>query len=147
LLPLGIVFLHSDWPPLEWKHTHVASGNIGSEEILPVSVLFLLFSFVYFIFPKVFRRRMNRTLSWLHFWANMAFLIFAAAGPIFQNLTLPMHPNQSFWERFSEGFGAGLEFFIWEIAGLLAIQLFFAANLVWSISKGERILSPAHRQA
>jgi hypothetical protein len=41
---------HSDWPPMNWKHTHFASPEFG-HDILMVSVLFVLMAFVYFIAP------------------------------------------------------------------------------------------------
>lgn len=147
LLPLGIVFFHSDWPPIDWKHTHWATANIGRDDILPVSVLFLLFALVYFVFPRIFQRRMNRTLSRLHFWANMAFLLFEAAGPIVQGLTWHFLPNESSWGRFSRGFSASIDFFMWEILIFLAAQLFLVVNLVWSVFKGESVLKPVHLDA
>ena len=77
LLPLGIVFLHSSWPPLTWKHAHFAEGDIG-QTILVCSGLFFVFALSYFFFPKIFHRQMNDKLGRFHFWANM-FAVFLLA--------------------------------------------------------------------
>ncbi len=70
LLPVGVFTLHSDWPPLTWKHLHFAEGDIG-QTILACSALFFTLAVAYFSFPRIFHRRMNQLLGQIHFWLNV----------------------------------------------------------------------------
>ena len=142
LLPFGVVFFNSNWPPLGWKHTHYATGPIGRDQILPLSVIFLVIALVYFVLPKVVQCQMNSVLARLHFWANMIFLLVATVGPIVTNLAFRSRVGEPKLDEFFRRFGAGMEFFVWEIGLLVAAQLFLVANLVWTSFRGVGFVAP-----
>ena len=137
LLPLGIFTFHSDWPPLNWKHLHFAEGDIG-QTILACAGLFLSFALAYFFFPRIFHRRMNQTLSQIHFWLNVIAFFALLAFPICFNLTFRSPAGESKLETIFRAFGASMDSLFWGLVVLAIIQTLFVANVLWSIFKGER---------
>src|SRR5260370_10253668 len=122
LLPIGIVPFHSNWPPLTWKHAHFAEGDIG-QTILGCSGLFFVFALIYFFFPKLFHRQMNKKLGRSHFWANVIAVFLLLAFPIYFNLSLHSQPGESKLDRFFRAFGGSLDSFAWGIGALLIVQV------------------------
>jgi heme/copper-type cytochrome/quinol oxidase subunit 1 len=143
---LGVLSFHSDWPPLSWKRTHFASSDIG-QRILAISGLFLIFSLVYFFFPRIFRRRMSDVFGRLHFRANVIAVFLQFAIPVFFNLTFHAPSGQSKLGKLVQAFGTGLNSFAWEIGALALAQVFFLVNLLWSIFKGEKLFTSATTSA
>jgi cytochrome c oxidase subunit 1 len=107
--------------------------------IMGVAAIFGIFVGTYFWFPKMFGRLLNRTLGVIHFW-----LTFVGVYAIF----IPMHfvglvgtPRRyAFFNAFEFMAPlAGLEKFI-SIAAFVTAggQLFFLANLFWSLFWGPK---------
>jgi heme/copper-type cytochrome/quinol oxidase subunit 1 len=104
LVPLGLLTFHSDWPPLDWKHTHFADASVG-QSFLVCSGIFSIIAIVYFYFPQVLHRRMNALLGQLHFWANVFAMFLLLLIPIYFNLTFDSPAQESKVERFFEHSG------------------------------------------
>ena len=137
LLPLGILLFHRDWPPLSWKHLHFAESDIG-QTILACSALFFVFALAYFFFPKLFHRHMNQTLGQIHFWLNVIAFLLLLALPIYFNLTFHSPASETKLQTFFRALGSSMDSFFWGFAVLAVIQIFFVANVLWSVFKGER---------
>jgi hypothetical protein len=144
LLPLGILSFHSNWPPLGWKHTHFAYGDIG-EAILECSGLFFVFALAYFFFPRIFRRRMNEVLGQIHFWLNVTAFLVLLALPIYFNLIFHSLPDEAKPGRIFRAFGSSVASVALGIQILAAIQIFFLANGLWSVFRGERVQHVTHK--
>jgi cytochrome c oxidase subunit 1 len=132
-LPLGLaasdVPLHDTYYVVGHFHYVVAPGT-----------LFALFAGVYYWFPKVTGRMMNPLLGKLHFWGS-----FVGMNGIF----LPMlveglaGVNRRLWDGGrTYTFAAPVVHLYsgqwWSTVLLGAVQLFFIANLVWSLARGRR---------
>lgn len=138
LAPVGILTFRSNWPPLSWKGIHFANANIGREEFLPISILFLLMALIYHVFPKITHRHLNERLGRIHFLANLVALVLLLAIPLLFNLTF--HSNaRTPWELFWSGFGTALKSTVWEFAAIVAAQIFLPVNVLWSLFKGKKI--------
>ena len=142
LLPPGLLTFHSDWPPLDWKHTHFADVGIG-QSFLVCSGLFCIIAVVYFYFPKLFHRRLNKLLGQLHFWANVIVLFLLLLIPIYVNLAIDSHAPESKAERFYRAFGASMSSLLISIQLLALVQILFIGNLLWSLFKGEKMVHQA----
>jgi len=108
--------------------------------VMGVSAMFGMFAGVYHWFPKMFARRMNRTLGYIHFWITLigAYLIF-----------WPMHyeglagmPRRyydfSAWYTFSRF--QRLDAFISVVAIIVFVsQLLFLFNFFYSIFRGKKL--------
>ena len=132
LLPLTFVSFRPVWPPVQWRLPRIAAGDVG--QIVPVSILFFLIAFVYFVFPKLVGRSMNSRLAQLHFWASLGFVGCWISPPLILNLPV--------FSRLGESkLGGAMSFWVWQGALLLLFQLIFVANILWSMFRGERILA------
>lgn len=111
--------------------------------VMGVSAMFGMFAGVYHWFPKMFARKMNRTLGYIHFWITLigAYLIF-----------WPMHyeglagmPRRYYsydaWHTFKPF--EGLNTFITVVAIIVFItQILFLFNFFYSIFKGRKLTDP-----
>jgi len=142
LLPLGIFTFHSSWPPWGWMQIHFAEGDIG-KTILGCSGLFFAFALVYFFFPRIFHRRMNRVLGQIHFWLNVIAFLVLLALPIYFNLVFQSPPGETKLERGFRAFGSAMDSFFLAIEVLGIVQILFLVNVLWSVFKGEKASGPA----
>ena len=133
-LPLGLaatdIPLHDTYYVVGHFHYIVAPGT-----------MFALFAGVYYWFPKVTGKKLGDTLGTLHFWGtligmNGVFLPMFAEGLAGVNRRL-YDGGRSYPHA------AGvvhLNVYQWYFAVLLgAVQMFFIANLVWTLVRGKRV--------
>jgi cytochrome c oxidase subunit 1 len=122
------VFLHDTYFVVAHIHYVLFGGS-----------LFALFGAITFWYPKMFGRMMNSALGKIHFWLTLLFF----------NLTFfPMHqlgiggmmrriydPTQYEFLRPMQGTNI---FITISALALIAVQLIFAFNFIWSLFRGER---------
>lgn len=132
-LPLGLaasdIHLHDTYYVIGHFHYVVAPGT-----------LFALFAGVYHWFPKVTGRMMNERLGKLHFWISFAAINGVFMPMFFQGiagLSRRLHTPTIY--AHGEAI-QGLNLFISSSAWILGLaQLFFLANLFWSMRRGRRV--------
>jgi cytochrome c oxidase subunit 1 len=132
-LPLGLaasdIPLHDTYYVVGHFHYVVAPGT-----------LFALFAGVYYWFPKITGRSMSETLGRLHFWGSligmngifMPMLLQGLAG-----LNRRLYDGGRSYEMFA-GYDGSFAGQAWSAVVLGASQLFFVANLAWSLARGTR---------
>ncbi|HLX91498.1 MAG TPA: cbb3-type cytochrome c oxidase subunit I [Puia sp.] len=110
--------------------------------VMGVSSVFGMFGGIYHWFPKMFGRRMNDTLGYIHFWVTLTavYLIF---WPMYYEGMAGM-PRRYFdfsqWLSFNQ-FG-GLNMMISDVAIVgFGVQLLFIFNFFYSMYKGQRLTS------
>jgi heme/copper-type cytochrome/quinol oxidase subunit 1 len=146
LVPVGLLTFHSMWPPLWWKHTHVADCNFG-QQILQIAMLFGVFALIYLLFPRILRRRMSVTLGWLHYGLNVVALALQYAIPAYLNLRLDwLTKEPKFWQVW-EGFRSGVQSAFLEFSVLVFAQVPLLINLIWSIFRGEKLSKKAPNES
>ena len=132
-LPLGLaatdIPLHDTYYVIGHFHYVVAPGT-----------LFALFAGVYYWFPKITGRAMHDGLGRLHFWGSLIgmngiflpMLIQGLAG-----LNRRLYDGGRTYSQFA-GFDGSFRGQAFSALFLLAVQLFFIANLVLSLKRGRR---------
>ena len=135
-LPLGLasvdIHLHDTYYVIGHFHYVVAPGTI-----------FALFAGIYYWFPKITGRKMNEVLGHLHFWPSLICMNFIFFPMLIQGLA-------GMSRRLYDG-GASyahnqpvlyLNVVISTAAFIMAAaQIFFIVNLIWSLSKGKKVMS------
>jgi len=105
-----------------------------------ISLFFLLFAAIYYLFPKVFGRYMNRTLGYIHFFMTLAG-VFAIFWPM-HNQGIAGVPHRyydySAWESFKQ-FSQLNQFICVTVIMVFSGQLLFALNFIISIFTGRRV--------
>jgi cytochrome c oxidase subunit 1 len=141
LLVLGIVFLHSSWPPPGVENIHFWMSDVG-EELLAISALFGIFALVYFIFPRIFRRQMDDRLGQLHYWTSVFALIVQFALAWYFNLTFRSIPDEPKLDTFFRAFGVAFKADVWAFYIFAGAQVVFIVNLLLAIFKRTRSIVP-----
>ncbi len=111
--------------------------------VMGVSAFLGMFAGVYHWFPKMFGRKMNNTLGYIHFWVTLvgAYLIFWPMH--YEGLAgMPRrYYNYDAWHTFKPF--EGLNTFISVVAILVFIvNLLFVFNFFYSIFKGRKVTDP-----
>lgn len=111
--------------------------------VMGVSAFFGMFGGIYQWFPKMFGRRMNKTLGYIHFWVTLvgAYLIFWPMH--YEGLAgMPRrYYNYDAWYTFKPF--EGLNTFISVVAIIVFLaQLLFLVNFFYSIFKGRKETDP-----
>lgn len=111
--------------------------------VMGVSAFFGMFGGIYQWFPKMFGRRLNKTLGYIHFWVSLvgAYLIFWPMH--YEGLAgMPRrYYNYDAWYTFKPF--EGLNTFISIVAIIVFMaQLLFLVNFFYSIFKGRRETDP-----
>jgi cytochrome c oxidase subunit I len=107
---------------------------------VPIAVI-AVFAGVYFWYPKMFGRMMNETLGKIHFWGTIICFncIFI---PLFYLGAAGQHRRIFNYENFPELAGNDMQslrvFATMSLVGMLAFQVFFIFNFIWSLFKGEK---------
>jgi cytochrome c oxidase subunit 1 len=134
-LPLGLttsdIHLHDTWYVIGHFHYVVAPGTI-----------FALFAGVYYWYPKITGRMMNKTLGKIHFWFSLIFMNGIFMPMFLQGLA---GLSRRYYDPTTYAWGKAMEPFMkvvsWS-AWLLAIaQIPFIINFFWSIRKGQKVTS------
>ncbi len=135
-LPLGLaasdIRLHDTYYVIGHFHYVVAPGT-----------LFALFAGIYYWFPKVTGREMNAALGKLHFWGSLIGMNGIFLPMFIQGLA---GVNRRLYDggRSYTFMSDVMHLYTWQwwFAVLLGVtQLFFMANLAWSLARGRRTSS------
>jgi cytochrome c oxidase subunit 1 len=133
-LPLGLaasdIPLHDTYYVVGHFHYVVAPGT-----------LFALFAGIYYWFPKVTGRTMNPLLGKLHFWGSLIGMNGIFLPMLIEGLA---GVNRRLWDggRTYTYTASTVHLYSgqwWSTVLLGTVQLFFIANLVWSLVRGKRV--------
>lgn len=106
----------------------------------PIAIIGFYAAFTYW-FPKMFGRHLNETLGKIHFWGTVIPFNFIFI-PLFILGAAGQHRRIYSYEHFPELFRPELQQLrvvaTIALVVLLAFQVFFFINLVWSLRKGKR---------
>ncbi len=134
-LPLGLttadLHLHDTYYVIGHFHYVVAPGTI-----------FALFAGIYYWYPKITGRMMNKTLGKLHFWLSLIFM----NGVFFPMLFVGMAGvSRRLYDQTQYAYGEQVQGLTvmssWSAWMLGLAQLFFIVNFIWSMKKGEKVES------
>ena len=133
-LPLGLtatdIPLHDTYYVIGHFHYVVAPGTIIA-----------LFAGVYYWFPKITGRMMNKTLSHIHFWGTLVFMNLIFFPMLLQGLngmSRRLYDGGQSYDYLEKAIGYNIPMFHSAI-GLGIIQFFFFANFWWSLFKGKKV--------
>ncbi len=133
-LPLGLntsdIALHDTYYVIGHFHYVVAPGTI-----------FAIFAGIYYWFPKVTGRKMNDTLGKLHFWPSLLFMNCIFMPMMLQGLAGVSRRLYDGGESYAHAQDVLFlnKFMTHSAFALAAVQLFFIANLLWSLKFGEKV--------
>jgi cytochrome c oxidase subunit 1 len=122
------IFLHDTYFVVAHIHYVLFGGS-----------LFALFGAITFWYPKMFGRLMNPTIGKVHFWLTLLFfnLVFFPMHNL--GIAGMMRRIYDFTQYEYLAPFQGLQVFIsWSAFALVAVQLLFAFNFLWSLFKGEK---------
>jgi len=132
-LPLGLaasdIPLHDTYYVIGHFHYIVAPGT-----------LFALFAGIYYWFPKVTGRVLNETLGRMHFWGSligMNGVFFPMFIQGLAGLNRRLYDAGRTYQAF-HGLEGSFRGQAWSALFLGTVQIFFIANLVWTLVRGRR---------
>jgi cytochrome c oxidase subunit I len=102
-------------------------------------LIFVAFAAVYLVFPKITGRTMNAPMGYIHFAVTLIATYFICR-PYHYGLTgMPRrYLNYSDWVKLDSFSGPNNYYTMRALILLVCGQVVFAANLVWSLVKGEK---------
>jgi len=135
-LPLGLsapdIYLHDTYYVIAHFHYIVAPGTV-----------FAIFAGIYYWFPKVTGREMNKLLGALHFWPSLVF-INCVFMPMFiqgmAGMSRRLYDGGAQYAHVQDTLGLHkmISMSVW---GLAIFQLPFIINIFWSMFKGKKATS------
>lgn len=122
----GLIFFHSDWPPM--KHAHWYSHDFG-EELLGIAGIFAGTALVYFTVEKFCKIRVSPLLSYFHFCISLAAILVEMFLDYWLNMKFKTIPGERRWDHFLRAFSASMQGSAWAASILTVAQLVFLFNL------------------
>ena len=133
-LPLGLtatdIPLHDTYYVIGHFHYVVAPGTIIA-----------LFAGVYYWFPKITGRMMNKGLSYIHFWGTLIFMNLIFFPMLLQGLngmSRRLYDGGHSYDYLEKAIGYNIPMFHSAMA-LGVVQFVFFANFWWSLFKGKKV--------
>jgi cytochrome c oxidase subunit 1 len=135
-LPLGLasadIHLHDTYYVIGHFHYVVAPGTI-----------FALFAGIYYWFPKITGRKMNEVLGHLHFWPSLICMNLVFFPMLIQGLAGMSRRLYDGGASYAHNQPVLYLNTVISMAAftMAAAQIFFIANLIWSLLKGKKVTS------
>lgn len=116
----------------------IANLHLG----VAVGLVFAWIAIIYYLFPIIAGRRLNVTLGAIHFWVSLAggYLLFQFGSMPYRGLAVMprRYWDYSSWHQFDRYLGNDDRLLWWTLL-VLAAQVVFLINLVYSGVKGRRV--------
>jgi hypothetical protein len=141
----GVIFLHSEWPPMSWPKISFTTPDFG-RLLVWCAVIFAAIGLVYLALTRLLRRPMNPALGYAHFAISAAAILVGMFLDYWFNVTYKKIPGEDFWHATFRGLSNSFEGTVWASLIFAAAQLIFLFNLCWTLVASFRARPQVERQ-
>ena len=128
----GVVFFHSDWPPMYWPKIWFTTRDFG-EVLVFWAAIFSGIGVLYLGLLRLLRLPMKPGLGYLHFAVSTAAIVVGMILDYWFNIKYKTNPGEDFWSSVLRGTAKSFAGTLWAIGIFAAAQFVFLFNLSWSM--------------